>query len=370
MFRFRDKTLAEKILTGIRKLNPGSLRIMHVCGTHQDTLVRFGLDSLLREAGVEIRQGPGCPVCVTTDCEYLEAAVLAGKGKTVATFGDASKVPCMNGRSLLDLRAEGCDVRVVYGVDDALKLAVEKKLETVFLAIGFETTAPSTASTLLLEPPESFTVLTCHRYIPPAVKAILEMGEVRLQGLIEPGHVSTIIGVKPYVEISESFRIPQVVAGFEPLDLLMAVYMIARQVAEGRAEVENEYRRTVRYEGNPKALEILGEVFEPFNVGWRGFPEIPGSGMKLREGFQQYDARLRYEDELREVQGLLVELPEAKGCRCGEILRGIIDPWECPLFAKACTPRTPIGPCMVSIEGTCNIEYKYRHAEIFKGQNL
>jgi hydrogenase expression/formation protein HypD len=363
LFRFRDKALAEKILAGIRRLNLEGLCVMHVCGTHQDTLVRFGLDSLLREVGVKIRQGPGCPVCVTTDREYLEAAVLARKGKTLATFGDASRVPCGGEKSLLALRAEGCDIRVVYSVDDALKLAVERRLETVFLAVGFETTAPSTASVLLSEPPENFTVLTCHRYIPPAIEAILKMGEVRLQGLIEPGHVSTIIGVKPYVEISRVFRIPQVVAGFEPLDLLMAVYMIARQVAEGRAEVENEYRRSVRYDGNPKALKILDEVFEPFTVQWRGFPEISASGMKLRRGFQKYDARLRYEDELSEVGVSLAEIPEAKGCRCGEILRGLIDPWECPLFAKACTPRTPIGPCMVSIEGTCNIEYKYRYAK-------
>lgn len=363
MFRFRDKALAEKILAGIRRLNPRSLCIMHICGTHQDTLVRFGLDSLLREVSVKIRQGPGCPVCVTTDREYLEAAVLARKGKTIATFGDASRVPCEGGKSLLDLRAEGCDVRVVYSVDDSLKLAVEKGLETVFLAVGFETTAPSTASTLLSEPPENFTVLTCHRYIPPAVKAILKMGEVKLQGLIEPGHVSTIIGVKPYVEISRDFGIAQVVAGFEPLDLLMAVYMLAKQVAKGRAEVENEYRRSVRYDGNPKALKILSEVFEPSNVEWRGFPEIVASGMKLRKGFQKYDARLRYEDDLSEVGVSLAEIPEAKGCRCGEILRGLIDPWECPLFAKLCNPRTPIGPCMVSIEGTCNIEYKYRHVK-------
>jgi len=361
LFRFRDKALAEKILAGIRRLNPRSLCIMHVCGTHQDTLVRFGLNSLLREVSVKIRQGPGCPVCVTTDREYLEAAVLARKGKTIATFGDASRVPCEGGKSLLDLKAEGCDVRVVYSVDDSLKLAVEKGLETIFLAVGFETTAPSTASTLLSDPPENFTVLTCHRYIPPAVKAILKMGEVKLQGLIEPGHVSTIIGVKPYVEISRTFEIAQVVAGFEPLDLLMAVYMLAKQVAKGRAEVENEYRRSVRYDGNPKALKILDEVFEPSNVEWRGFPEIAASGMKLRKAFQKYDARLRYEDDLSEVGVSLAKIPEAKGCRCGEILRGLIDPWECPLFAKLCNPRTPIGPCMVSIEGTCNIEHKYRH---------
>ncbi|MHC1586375.1 MAG: hydrogenase formation protein HypD, partial [Candidatus Hecatellaceae archaeon] len=265
MFRFRDRAVAEKILAKIRELNLGKLRIMHVCGTHQDTLVRFGLDSLLREVNVEIRQGPGCPVCVTTDREYVEAATLARKGLTLATFGDASRVPCGGGPSLLELRAEGCDVRVVYSVEDALKLA-EKGLETVFFAVGFETTAPSTAAVLLSKPPENFSILTCHRYIPPAVEAILQMGEVRLHGLIEPGHVSTIIGVKPYLEISKRFKIPQVVAGFEPLDLLMAVYMIGRQIAEGRAEVENEYRRTVRFEGNPKALEALAEVFKPQNV--------------------------------------------------------------------------------------------------------
>ncbi|RLI30274.1 hydrogenase formation protein HypD [Candidatus Bathyarchaeota archaeon] len=361
MFQFRDRHLAEKILEAIRRLNLGKVRFMHVCGTHQDTLVRFGLDELLRRVNVEVRQGPGCPVCVTTDREYVEAAVLARKGVTLATFGDASRVPCGGGKSLLDLRAEGCDVRVVYSVEDALKLA-ERGLETVFLAVGFETTAPSTAAVLLSNPPENFTILNCHRYIPPAIEALLQMGEVKLNGLIEPGHVSTIIGVKPYLPISRRFRIPQVIAGFEPLDLLMAVYMLCRQLAEGKAEVENEYTRSVRFEGNPKALEAMDRVFEACNVEWRGFPLIPSSGMKLRREYEKYDARLKYEDWLEELPPYVS--PEKEGCRCGEILRGVADPWDCPLFGKACTPRRPIGPCMVSIEGLCNIEYKYRFRQL------
>jgi hydrogenase expression/formation protein HypD len=340
MFRFRDKVLAKKILEKIKLLNLRNVKIMHVCGTHQDTIVRFGLDGLLRGCGIEIRQGPGCPVCVTTAREYAEAAFLALKGKTLATFGDASRVPCWKGRSLLDLKAEECDVRIVYSIEDSLKIARSEKREVVFLAVGFETTAPSTASTILSDPPENFTILNCHRYIPPAVEAVLEMGEIKLKGLIEPGHVSTIIGFKPYLSISEKFKIPQVVAGFEPLDVLMAVYMIGKQLAEGRTEVENEYIRSVRFNGNLKALKIMNEVFEPLNVAWRGFPEIKASGMKLKRKFESYDARLRFEDELKKLED--VGLPEAEGCRCGEILRGVVDPWDCPLFGKVCT-RTMHG---------------------------
>ena len=357
MFRYRDKTLAEKISKKLKDMRL-NIRIMHVCGTHQDTIVRYGLDEIFRWCGVEVRQGPGCPVCVTTTREFGEAVALARNGKVLVTYGDVAKAPSRLG-SLLDQRAKGCDVRIVYSVEDAVEIARRLKgKEVVFMAVGFETTAPSTAKILLEKPPENFSVLSCHRYIPPALHALLGMGELRFDGLIEPGHVSTIIGLKPYEEISLKYRIPQVVAGFEPLDMLMAVYMIAKQIERGEAKVENEYTRSVRFEGNPKALKVMDKVFQPSNAEWRGFPVIPDSRMTLKKEFEAYDARKRFEDELEKIDTRLFEEP--KDCRCGEILRGLVNPGDCPLFGKVCTPEKPVGPCMVSVEGACNIQFKYR----------
>lgn len=349
--------MTSKILESIRKLEV-NVRYMHVCGTHQDTLVRYGLEPLLKSVGVEVRAGPGCPVCVTTGLEFEEVIALAESGKTVAAFGDVARAPGFD-RSLLDVRAEGCKVRIVYSIMDAVRLAEKEEKPVIFMAVGFETTAPSTAATLLRSPPENFYILSCHRVIPPAVKALLEMGEIRLNGLIEPGHVSTIIGLDPYREISARYGIPQVVAGFEPLDMLIAVYMLSRQVVDGRAEVENEYTRTVRPGGNPKARRFIEEVFKPCDVVWRGFPEIKGSGLKLKPEFEAHDARMAFQDILEGVYERFSGLEEPAGCRCGEVLRGVIEPRECPLFGSRCTPRTPIGPCMVSIEGTCYIRYRY-----------
>jgi len=352
---FRDRNVAQQIVQRIKKFNL-EIQLMHVCGTHQDTIVKYGLDSLLKECGVTVRQGPGCPVCVTTQKDIEEGIRLAETGKIVATYGDMVRVPGTS-RSLADIRASGGNVRIVYSIQDAVSIAREAKNEVVFVAVGFETTAPSTAVTLLGDLPPNFSILNCHRYVPPALHALLKLGEVKIQGFIEPGHVSTIIGLKPYEELSLEFNLPQVVSGFEPLDVLMSVYMLARQIKNGEAKVENEYNRVVKYEGNPRALKVLGEVFEHSDLKWRGFPIIPGSGMKLRDKFEQYDARKVYEDELRDVSQR--EFEEPKGCRCSEVLRGLIDANDCVLFGKSCTPQHPVGPCMVSTEGTCNILYKY-----------
>jgi len=233
--------------------------------------------------------------------------------------------------------------------------------------VGFETTAPTTAAVLLQQLPKNFSVLCCHRYIPPALHALLSSGEMRIQGLIEPGHVSTIIGMKPYEELSEKYHIPQVVAGFEPLDVMMAVYMLAKQIKKGEAKVENEYTRTVHYEGNQKALELLAQVFEPSDIVWRGFPVIPRSAMKLKPEFSSYDAGIVHSKVLEKVKEIRFE--ESKQCRCGEILRGLVEPKDCLLFANACTPQRPVGPCMVSMEGSCNIEYRYRGKHAAKEQS-
>jgi hydrogenase expression/formation protein HypD len=226
------------------------------------------------------------------------------------------------------------------------------------MAVGFETTAPTTAATLLQKPPENFSVLCCHRYIPPALSALLSSGEMKIQGLIEPGHVSAIIGVKPYEELSKKFHVPQVVAGFEPLDMMMAVYMLVRQITKNEAKVENEYTRTVHYDGNEKALRLLDKVFESSDIVWRGFPVIPKSAMQLRSEFRSYDARTIHSRTLEKMKDLRFE--ESKECRCGEILRGLVEPKDCVLFSRVCIPQHPVGPCMVSIEGSCNIEYRYR----------
>ena len=356
MFSLRDKKLANEIVSKIKTLNV-NLKFMHVCGTHQDTLVKHGLDVLFKECGIDIGQGPGCPVCITTPKEIEEILLLARKGKIVTTFGDMIQVPGEKD-SLQSMKTEGWDVRTVYGIEDAIHFAEENKdKDVVFMAVGFETTTPMTASVLLKNPPSNFSILGCHRVIPPALKAILDMGELKLDGFIEPGHVSTIIGSKPYEFISTEYKVPQVVAGFEPIDLLMAVWMLAQQVENGEARVENEYARVVKEEGNIKAQRVINEVFEPMDVKWRGFPVILRSGLKLRNKFEEYDARKRYEDDLEELRNK--EFTEPKGCRCGDVLRGIISSKKCPLFGKKCTPNTPVGPCMVSIEGSCNIEYRY-----------
>ncbi|HEC77309.1 MAG TPA: hydrogenase formation protein HypD [Thermoplasmatales archaeon] len=352
MLQLRDKKIADKILSKIKNFDL-KIKIMHVCGTHQDTIVRYGIDKLLKECGVEVIQGPGCPVCVTTQLEIQKAITLAKNGVRIATFGDMVRVPAGE-TSLEKIRAEGGDVKIVYSIDDALNMAKEK--EVVFLGVGFETTAPSTAVTLLNKP-NNFYVLSYHRFIPPAMDTLLGMGEIKIDGIICPGHVSTIIGILPYIPISEKYKIPQVIAGFEPLDVLMAVYMIARQINEGRHEVENEYIRCVAREGNLKAQEAMKKVFCPSDVKWRGFPKIKKSGMALRKKFEENDAEKIYEDLLNEIE----EIPEPKGCRCGDVLRGIIYPQDCPLFGKICTPSKPVGPCMVSVEGACNIEYRYKN---------
>ena len=356
MFSLKDKKLADEIVSKIKKQNV-KLKFMHVCGTHQDTLVKNGLDDLLKKCGIEIGQGPGCPVCVTTQKEIEEMLQLARAGKIVTSFGDMINVPGEI-QSLRSMKAEGFDVRTVYGIEDAVNIAQKNKdKEVVFMAVGFETTAPTTASVLLKNPPDNFSILSCHRTIPEALKAIIEMGEIKIDGLIEPGHVSTIIGTKPYEFLSKDYKVPQVVAGFEPIDILMASWMLVEQIKNNTALVQNEYTRVVHKEGNIKAIDAIEKVFEKDDIKWRGFPIIPKSSLRLRSSFEKYDARRKYEDDLIDLQNKVFHEPA--GCRCGELLRGLVTPFECPLFGQACTPETPVGPCMVSIEGSCNIEYRY-----------
>jgi hydrogenase expression/formation protein HypD len=341
-------------LADIKKLDV-NCKFMHVCGTHQDTMVRFGLEDMLKDVGVEIRQGPGCPVCVTTSTEIAAGITLARNGKTVCVFGDMMKVPTTIG-SLNDAKADGADVRIVYSIEDAVRMSETSDKDVVFMAVGFETTAPTTAVPLSKGVPDNFSIYSCHRIVPPALEAIFEMGEIKVDGFIQPGHVSVITGLEIFEPFSSKYKMPQVVAGFEPLDLLMASYMLAKQIKEGRAEVENEYSRLVKKDGNPKARELLAKTFETADRAWRGFPVIPLSALVLRKEYEANDATKVHEDILKKVPE--VE-DEPKGCRCGEVLRGLIRSEECPMFGKACDPNKPLGPCMVSHEGNCNIAFRF-----------
>ncbi|MFW3146177.1 MAG: hydrogenase formation protein HypD [Thermoplasmatota archaeon] len=354
---FRNREMASRILASIKDMGQ-EVTVMHVCGTHQDTLVRFGLEPMLADAGVKVRQGPGCPVCVTTGEEVEKAVILADNDVVIASFGDMLKVPGRD-RTLADVRSMGGDVRVVYSSEDAVRIArATPDKEVVFLGIGFETTAPTTSAVLLDDKrPDNLSVLSYHRIVPPALRFIAMAGEVRLDGLIEPGHVSMIIGEHPYVFLSEDYGLPQVIAGFEPLDLLMACHEIAKQKSEGRSELVNQYSRVVDAGGNLKAQEAMDSTFGRRDVKWRGFPVIPGSGLSIRRDLEDADAEKRFEDILDVVDELVI--PEPPGCRCGEVLRGLIDPFECPLFGKACSPGSPVGPCMVSREGSCNILHRW-----------
>lgn len=348
--RFRDVTLAKRVVDKIHRLAPkkGTVRICHVCGTHEWTIAHFGLRSLL-PAGVEVIAGPGCPVCIVPASEIDEAVQLALSGLVVACFGDVLRVPGSK-MSLLDAKAKGADVRVVYSVGDAVRMAKrESDKDFVFFAIGFETTAPSTAVEALKHPPENISFLISHRLIPPAMKLLVEMEDLNLNGFIAPGHVSTIIGLRPYEIFPKRYRMPTVVAGFEPLDVLFGVYMILKQLSRGKPLLENEYVRAVRLEGNVKAKKLMNEVFEVVDGGWRGLGTIPSSAFKLREKHEAYDARLKH--------GVNVQcgVDIQPGCKCHLVIIGRIKPTECPLFMRACTPQKPVGPCMVSIEGTCRI---------------
>ena len=354
MFRFRDGNTAERILRNIKALDV-DCKLMHICGTHQDTMVRFGLEELLGSAGVEIRQGPGCPVCVTTGAELAAGITMARSGITVCVFGDMMKVPTSAG-SLDDAKADGADVRVVYSVEDAVRMASSQKEDLVFMAVGFETTASTTAVPLNRGVPENFSVYSCHRIVPPVLEMIFEMGEIKVDGLIQPGHVAVITGLGIFEPFSKKYKIPQAIAGFEPLDLLVASYMLAKQIKEGRAEVKNEYSRLVRQNGNLKAQELISNTFTAVDRAWRGFQVIPQSALAPRKEFESHDAAKVHEDILENVPD--VE-EESKGCRCGEVLRGLIRSEECPAFGKTCDPSRPMGPCMVSHEGSCNIAFRF-----------
>jgi hydrogenase expression/formation protein HypD len=348
------RRLAERI-AGL--VEPGrTYKLMEVCGGHTHAIYKHGVEDLLPPE-VELVHGPGCPVCVIPMGRQDDAISIAERPEVIfTTFGDMMRVPGSRG-SLLDAKARGADVRMVYSPLDALRIARENPdRDVVFYAIGFETTTPSTAITLLRARSEAirnFFVFANHVTIIPAIRAILESPDLRLEGFIGPGHVSTVIGLRPYRFIARDYGRPVVVSGFEPLDVLQGIYMILRQLAEGRREVENQYTRVVREEGNPLALRAIAQTMElRTTFEWRGLGFISQSALKLRDELADSDAEVRYE-----IPGVRVADPKA--CQCGEVLKGVIKPWECKVFGTACTPEHPIGTCMVSSEGACAAYYHY-----------
>jgi hydrogenase expression/formation protein HypD len=354
---YRDPVAAGRLLGVIEDLTGDDhFKFMEVCGGHTHTIYRHGIEHVLPD-GVELVHGPGCPVCVIPMGRIDDAiAVAETPGLIFTSFGDMMRVPGGNG-TLLEAKARGADVRMVYSPLDALRIAVENpERNVVFFAIGFETTAPSTALTLLRARDDgitNFSVFCNHVTIVPPIKAILESPDLRLDGFLGPGHVSTVVGNRPYRFVVDTYGKPLVTAGFEPLDILQAVAMLLAQIRQGRCEIENQYTRVVRDEGNPRALEVLAEVFElrPY-FEWRGLGFISQSALKLRPAFAPWDAELHHE-----VPGVRVADPKA--CQCGEVLKGVIKPWECKVFGTACTPETPIGTCMVSSEGACAAYYNF-----------
>jgi hydrogenase expression/formation protein HypD len=354
--RFRDPEAARAVAASIRARSSRPVRLMEFCGGHTHAILRFGIPDLLPPT-VELRSGPGCPVCVTAAADLDRAIALARvPGVILTTFGDMVRVPGSRS-SLAQARAEGADVRVVYSPLDALRVARENPgRPVIFLGVGFETTAPMVASAVLMAESagtRNLTVYSAHKLTPPATRAILDAGEAALEGIIGPGHVTTIIGADAWRFLPEEYGIPFAVAGFEPLDILQTLLALVEMVEERRPDVVNVYARSVRPEGNAAALQALEQVFEVTDVEWRGLGVVPGSGLRLRAAYARFDA----------ARVFAVDVPPAReppGCRCGEVLRGVLQPTECALFGRACTPLQPVGPCLVCAEGACAAYHRYR----------
>lgn len=352
---YRNAGLGKGLIERIKRRSTKSVRLMEFCGGHTVTIFKHGLRQLLPPT-IEMLSGPGCPVCVTASADLDKAIALARlPDVTITTFGDMVRVPGSYS-SLAQAKAEGADVRIVYSTQDALNIARNNPLRSViFLGIGFETTAPTVAASILEATQagiNNYYVLSLHKLCPPVMKAILDAGEVRLDGIICPGHVSAIIGSYPYRFVARDYGIACVVSGFEPLDVLLCVDMLVAQVESGKPGVEIAYRRGVRPEGNQRALEVMNQVFEPDDAKWRGMGVVPQSGLMLRDDYRRFDAEQAFKIELEPPR-------EPEGCLCGDILRGVKTPPDCKLFRRVCSPEHPVGPCMVSSEGSCSTYYHY-----------
>lgn len=353
---FRDEKLAAPLLQELRRTFSKPFRVMEVCGTHTMSIFRNGLRSLLPD-GLELISGPGCPVCVTSAGHIDAILTIAERADTrIALFGDLFRVPGSSGLSLANASSQGARVDIVYSPMDALEIARDHPDEmVVFLGVGFETTTPGIAATILAADNaglDNFTVFSTHKVMPPPLLALLDDPELKIDGLLCPGHVSTIIGASAYVPLAEKYKLACVVGGFETADILQALIMLAKQINRGESKVENAYTRAVRWEGNKRAQQMTAAIFEPVDMEWRGLGMIPQSGLGIRSKYAHYDAIKRLGIDI-------IPAAEPKGCLCGEILKGKKEPPACPLYGKRCTPGTPVGPCMVSSEGTCAAFYKY-----------
>ncbi|WP_347906073.1 hydrogenase formation protein HypD [Pseudomonas purpurea] len=365
---FRDPVKARVLVKKIEELvlqipvcRKRALQLMEVCGGHTHSIFKYGIEQMLPDA-IELVHGPGCPVCVLPMGRVDDCVALAQHPNIIfATFGDAMRVPGSK-KSLLQAKAEGADVRLVYSPMDALKMARDNPTrEVVFFALGFETTMPSTALTVLradAEHLENFSVFCNHITIIPTIKAILDSPELTLDGFLGPGHVSMVIGSEPYEFIARHYKKPLVISGFEPLDILQSLWMVTRQLAEGRCEVENQYQRVVPEAGNTAALTAVQKVFQLREFfEWRGLGSIDHSGVRLRDAYARFDAERKYP-----VPNLKIADP--KSCQCGEVLKGVIKPWQCKVFGTACTPEMPLGSLMVSSEGACAAVYNYGRIDL------
>ena len=352
---FKDPKLARGLIETIHRLAPEHATLMEVCGTHTVAIARNGIRDLMPE-GLRLASGPGCPVCVTCNRDIDTVIALARiPNVTITTFGDMTRVPGSTS-SLLAEQAAGRSVEIVYSPLDALAFAkAHPEREVVFVGVGFETTTPLVAMAVKRAKAMGlsyFTVFAAHKNMPGALELLVGDPTLELDALILPGHVSTIIGAEPYRFLAEKYGIPGVITGFEPVDVLQGIAMLVRQLHEGRAEIEIAYARGVMPEGNPVALAAIDEVFETCTATWRGLGDIPGSGYRIREEFADFDAVRRFEPDVEPTR-------DPKGCRCGDVLRARIAPNECPLFRTVCTPENPVGPCMVSSEGSCAAYFRY-----------
>jgi hydrogenase expression/formation protein HypD len=354
---YRDSEISQQLIEKIKSISTKAVRLMEVCGTHTVSIFRSGIRSVLPQT-ISLLSGPGCPVCVTDQAEVDAFIELARADDVIiTTFGDLMRVPGTKS-SLQKESAAGRDIRVVYSTFDALEIARKNPAKKViFLGVGFETTAPTIAAAVLSAAQtgvNNFSVICAHKLVPPALQALMASADVRIDGFILPGHVSVIIGLNAYRPFFDQYQIPCVIAGFEPIDILQAVSLLVEMLESGRPALDNAYLRAVTLEGNTKAQQILDEIFETADACWRGIGVIPRSGLKIREKYAAHDAQRLFD----------VQVPDAKtpqGCACGEILIGTKTPPECALYKKACTPMDPVGPCMVSTEGTCAAYYKYHN---------
>ena len=355
LHEYRDPELSRKIIDQIKKTSRKNIRLMEVCGTHTTSIFRNGIRSLLPET-ISLLSGPGCPVCVTAQNEidaFIELAKL--DDVIIATFGDLIRVPGADS-SLQNEQAKGRDVRVVYSTFDAIEIAKKNPDKNViFLGVGFETTAPTIAASILAAHGSNlnnYFVISAHKLLPPALFTLAENPETNIDGFILPGHVSVIIGIKAYIPFYEQHNVPCVIAGFEPIDILQAILMLTKQIEDNASKLENEYKRAVTFEGNPKARSTMNAVFETADAAWRGLGDMPLSGLKIRKEYEAFDAQKVFNIKLAKSKDPI-------GCACGEILTGLKIPPQCPLYKNKCTPTQPIGPCMVSSEGTCAAYHRY-----------